>query len=42
MSHNEITGDRLISKPSSSYADNWDKILRSELVALLDSLLYAY
>jgi hypothetical protein len=26
MSTNDITGDKLISKPSTTYADNWDRI----------------
>lgn len=26
MSHNDITGDKLVSKPSTKYADNWERI----------------
>jgi hypothetical protein len=30
MDKNNITGDRLVSKPSSTYADNWDKIFKKK------------
>jgi hypothetical protein len=31
MSHNEITGDKLISKPSNkTYEENWDKIFKKK------------
>lgn len=30
MSKNNITGDRMVSKPSSAYSDNYDNIFRTK------------
>lgn len=32
MSKNEITGDRMVSKSSSAYSDNYDSIFRTKKV----------
>lgn len=37
MSKNDITGDEIKSKVSSTYADNYDKIFRKDTVASVDT-----
>jgi hypothetical protein len=37
MSKNDITGDEIKSKVSSTYADNYDKIFRKDTVESVDT-----